>query len=64
MFFGMQTMETALKPLAELPEFIDFIARFSKTPMQVFGGFSTSLIQSSSATIRILKHLPARVSLI
>ena len=62
LFFGMQTMETALKPLAELPEFIDFIARFSKTPMLgvLVGFLTTGLIQSSSATIGILQALASQ----
>jgi phosphate:Na+ symporter len=62
LFFGMQTMETALKPFAEMPEFINFMARFSKTPiLGVLAGFlTTGLIQSSSVTIGILQALASQ----
>lgn len=62
LFFGMQTMETALKPLAELPQFIGFMTSFSKTPiLGVLAGFIlTGLIQSSSATIGILQALASQ----
>lgn len=62
LFFGMQTMETALKPLAELPQFIGFMTNFSKTPiLGVLAGFMlTGLIQSSSATIGILQALASQ----
>ena len=59
LFFGMQTMEVALKPLAEMPEFVNFLASFGKTPLLgVLAGFATTgIIQSSSATIGILQAL-------
>lgn len=59
LFFGMQTMEIALKPLAQIPEFTKFIASFSKNPLLgVFAGFlTTGIVQSSSATIGILQAL-------
>ncbi|NLC63396.1 MAG: Na/Pi cotransporter family protein, partial [Thermoanaerobacterales bacterium] len=59
LFFGMQTMEIALKPLAKMPEFVKFLASFSKTPvLGVLAGFlTTGIIQSSSATIGILQAL-------
>lgn len=59
LFFGMQTMETALKPLAKMPEFISFMASFSRTPLLgvVAGFLTTGLVQSSSATIGILQAL-------
>ncbi|MGI6485902.1 MAG: Na/Pi cotransporter family protein [Tepidanaerobacteraceae bacterium] len=59
LFFGMQTMEIALKPLAKMPEFVNFLASFSKTPvLGVLAGFlTTGIIQSSSATIGILQAL-------
>ncbi|RKL63430.1 Na/Pi cotransporter family protein [Thermoanaerobacteraceae bacterium SP2] len=59
LFFGMQTMEVALKPLAKLPEFISFMASFGKTPLLgVLAGFlTTGIVQSSSATIGILQAL-------
>lgn len=57
LFFGMQTMEGALKPLAKMPEFVNFMTSFSKTPiLGVIAGFlTTGLVQSSSATIGILQ---------
>ncbi|WP_213974426.1 Na/Pi cotransporter family protein [Tepidanaerobacter acetatoxydans] len=59
LFFGMQTMEIALKPLAQMPEFTKFIASFSKNPfLGVLAGFlTTGIVQSSSATIGILQAL-------
>ncbi len=62
LFFGMQTMETALKPLAKLPEFVNFMTSFSKTPiLGVIAGFlTTGLVQSSSATIGILQALASQ----
>ncbi|MCR4431879.1 MAG: Na/Pi cotransporter family protein [Tepidanaerobacteraceae bacterium] len=59
LFFGMQTMEVALKPLAKMPEFISFMANFGKTPLLgvVAGFLTTGIIQSSSATIGILQAL-------
>lgn len=62
LFFGMQTMEGALKPLAKMPEFVNFLASFSKTPiLGVIAGFlTTGLVQSSSATIGILQALASQ----
>lgn len=62
LFFGMETMETALKPLAELPQFVNFIASFGRTPiLGVLAGFiTTGIIQSSSATIGILQALASQ----
>jgi phosphate:Na+ symporter len=62
LFFGMQTMEVALKPLAEMPRFVSFMANFSKTPLLgVLAGFlTTGLVQSSSATIGILQALASQ----
>lgn len=55
-------METALKPLAKLPEFVNFMTSFSKTPiLGVIAGFlTTGLVQSSSATIGILQALASQ----
>jgi phosphate:Na+ symporter len=59
LFFGMQTMEVALKPLSSMPEFVSFMANFGKTPLLgVLAGFiTTGIVQSSSATIGILQAL-------
>ncbi|SHM82882.1 phosphate:Na+ symporter [Caldanaerovirga acetigignens] len=62
LFYGMQTMEIALKPLSKMPEFVKFMTNFSKTPiLGVLAGFiTTGIIQSSSATIGILQALAAQ----
>lgn len=62
LFFGMQTMEVALKPLAKMPEFVSFMANFSKTPLLgvLAGLLTTGLLQSSSATIGILQALASQ----
>jgi len=62
LFYGMQTMEMALKPLAKMPGFINFMASFSKTPiLGVIAGFlTTGVVQSSSATIGILQALASQ----
>nr|WP_245628498.1 Na/Pi cotransporter family protein [Fervidicola ferrireducens] len=62
LFFGMQTMEVALKPLSKMPEFVNFMTNFGKTPiLGVLAGFiTTGIIQSSSATIGILQALAAQ----
>lgn len=62
LFYGMQTMEITLKPLADVPQFVDFIATFSKNPILgvVVGFLTTSIIQSSSGTIGILQALASQ----
>lgn len=62
LFFGMQTMEVALKPLANMPQFVNFMTNFSKTPLLgVIAGFlTTGIVQSSSATIGILQALASQ----
>lgn len=59
LFYGMQTMEVALKPLAKSQAFVDFMAQFGKTPILgvLAGALTTGIIQSSSATIGILQAL-------
>jgi len=59
LFFGMKTMEVAMKPLASMPEFVNFMSSFAKTPvLGVIAGFlTTGIVQSSSATIGILQAL-------
>lgn len=61
LFLGMDTMKHAMKPLAKMPEFTDFMASFSKNPfLGVIAGVAlTSIVQSSSATIGILQALAA-----
>ncbi|HHX23118.1 MAG TPA: Na/Pi cotransporter family protein [Thermoanaerobacterales bacterium] len=62
LFFGMQTMEVALKPLANMPQFVNFMTNFSKTPLLgVIAGFlTTGIVQSSSATLGILQALASQ----
>lgn len=62
LFYGMQTMEVALKPLAKSQAFVDFMAQFGKTPLLgvLVGALTTGLIQSSSATIGILQALASQ----
>lgn len=59
LFYGMQTMELGIRPLAEMPQFVSFIARFGKTPLLgvLVGFLTTGIVQSSSATIGILQAL-------
>ncbi|MGB9840057.1 Na/Pi cotransporter family protein [Thermovenabulum sp.] len=62
LFYGMQTMEVALKPLAKSKSFVDFMAQFGKTPILgvIAGALTTGIIQSSSATIGILQALASQ----
>lgn len=59
LFLGMQTMTTAMKPLAKTPGFIDIIANFGQHPLfgVLVGIALTGIVQSSSATIGILQAL-------
>lgn len=59
LFYGMQVMEVAVKPLAKSRAFVQFIAGFGRNPiLGVLVGFATTaVIQSSSATIGILQAL-------
>ncbi len=62
LFLGMETMQVALEPLAELPAFANFLASFSKNPLLgIAAGFlTTGIVQSSSATIGILQALASQ----
>lgn len=53
-FFGLWTMDEAVKPLREYKPFFDWIQRLD-TPLEgvLIGGLLTLLIQSSSATVGI-----------
>ncbi len=59
LFFGLETMGSALKTLTVLPGFKNMIASVTDTPiLGVFVGvLTTAIIQSSSATIGILQQL-------
>lgn len=58
LMFGMETMSGAVKPLAEVPEFIKLFTLFSNPILGVLtGAVLTGIIQSSSASVGILQAL-------
>ena len=58
--FGMDTMSTAVEPLAEQPEFSHILLMFSNPVLGMLVGLIlTAVIQSSSASIGILQALCA-----
>ena len=60
LFFGMTTMSSNLKPLAEAESFKSMISSISNPILGViFGMFFAALIQSSSAAVGILQSLGA-----
>lgn len=61
LFFGMETMSGAMKPLRELPAFIDLTVNLSEFPILgvAAGTIFTFIVQSSSGTIAILQGLYA-----
>lgn len=61
LFFGMETMSGAMKPLRELPAFIDMTVNLSEMPILgvAVGTIFTLIVQSSSGTIAILQGLYA-----
>lgn len=61
LFFGMETMSGAMKPLRELPAFIDMTVNLSEFPVLgvAAGTIFTFIVQSSSGTIAILQGLYA-----
>lgn len=61
LFFGMETMSGAMKPLRELPAFIDMTINLSEQPILgvLAGTVFTFIVQSSSGTIAILQALYA-----
>lgn len=55
LFFGMETMSDAMKPVRELPQVKDVIATLSNPFLSLLVGFAlTAVIQSSSATVGII----------
>ncbi len=58
-FIGLNFMSTAMKPLSQMPEFIDLFRTFGNFPiLAVLVGLGvTALIQSSSASVGILQTL-------
>ena len=58
LMFGMNTMSSAVKPLAEIPEFADILPRFSNPALGILVGFVMSaVLQSSSVSVGILQSL-------
>lgn len=58
LFIGMATMESAVSPLADLPQFSELFATISNPVLGVLVGAGvTAIIQSSSASVGILQAL-------
>ncbi|MEG0806025.1 MAG: Na/Pi cotransporter family protein [Lachnospiraceae bacterium] len=58
LMFGMNTMSEAIKPLAEVPEFMGILTTFSNPILgMIAGAVFTAIIQSSSASVGILQAL-------
>lgn len=58
LMFGMTAMSSAVKPLADIPEFTNILTLFSNPLLGVLvGAVFTGIIQSSSASVGILQAL-------
>ena len=58
LFIGMGMMSDAMKPLRELPMFVDLMTKFSNPVLGILAGaVFTAIIQSSSASVGILQTL-------
>ncbi len=58
LMFGMDAMSSAVKPLADVPEFTGILTKFSNPVLGVLvGAVLTAIIQSSSAAVGILQAL-------
>ena len=58
LMYGMDMMSSAVKPLAEVPEFTNLLLKFSNPLFGVIAGaLLTAVIQSSSASVGILQAL-------
>ena len=58
LMFGMETMSSTVKPLAENPDFINMLLMFSNPVLgMLIGLVLTAIIQSSSASVGILQAL-------
>lgn len=58
LFIGMATMEAAVAPLADMPQFSELFAMISNPVLGVIvGALVTAIIQSSSASVGILQAL-------
>lgn len=64
LMFGMETMSDAVKPLADVPEFISLFTAFENPLLgMIVGAVLTAVIQSSSASVGILQALCATGSI-
>lgn len=60
LMFGMDTMSSSVKPLADVPEFTGILTAFSNPILGLMAGtVLTAIIQSSSASVGILQALCA-----
>ena len=60
LMFGMETMSSAVAPLADVPEFTGILTMFSNPILGMLAGLVlTAVIQSSSASVGILQALCA-----
>ena len=58
LMYGMDMMSSAVKPIAEVPEFTNLLLKFSNPLLGVIAGaLLTAVIQSSSASVGILQAL-------
>ena len=58
LFIGMDMMGSAMKPLAEMEEFVNLLTKFENPILGILAGtVFTALIQSSSASVGILQAL-------
>ncbi len=58
LFIGMDMMSTAMKPLAEMEEFVGLLSTFENPILGILAGtIFTAIIQSSSASVGILQAL-------
>ena len=58
LFIGMDMMSAAMKPLANVPEFVGLLTKFENPVLGILAGtVFTALIQSSSASVGILQAL-------
>ncbi len=64
LMFGMDSMSSAVKPLADVPEFTGILTTFSNPVLGMLAGAAlTAIIQSSSASVGILQALCATGSI-
>ena len=60
LMFGMETMSSAVKPLADVPEFTSLFTAFENPVLgMIVGAVLTAVIQSSSASVGILQAMCA-----